>query len=222
MKKKVALFHTSLVFIEKERMLFDFLEELLPDVEIHNVIEDRMWEDLFENDGLTPQMTRRICLYAMGSAAMGVDVIFSTCSSVGPAMDVAKSFVDIPILKIDQAMADKAAEEGTKIGVLATGKTTLGPTVDLINESAKRLGKQVDARATLTKDGFDILMKGEIEKHDDLVAETAQEVSKWADTLVLAQCSMTRLVPRLTEETGLPVLSSPELGVHRLKQVLGL
>lgn len=217
---KIALIHTSFVLFEREKMLFELLEEMLPDVDVTNIVDEKMARDVLDRGYVTPALTRRMCYYVLAAAAMGVDVIFNTCSSMGPAIDVARELVDIPVLKIDEAMAEKAAEQGTKVGVLATSATTLKPTVRLIIKKAEGLDKRVETHEGLCDGAFWLLVNGELQRHDDEVTDKARELASWADTLVLAQASMARLAPRLSQETGLPVLSSPRLGVERLRQVL--
>lgn len=220
MAKKVALLHTSLVFINRERLVFDIIAELLPDVELVNIIEDTMLKEVMATGRISSQVTRRMCLYALGAEAMGVHAIFNTCSSLGPTMDVARRIVSVPIVKIDDGMAEKAAKEGKKIAVLATVPTTLPPTVALIQEKASDINKDIEIRQALSRGAFDLLMNDQIKQHDDMVVDTALEQAQWADTIVLAQCSMARLAPRLHDEVKRPVLSSPRLGVERLKSVL--
>ena len=48
----------------------------------------------------------------------------------------------------------------------------------------------------------------------------ARELAKDVDVIVLAQASMQRLKDRLGDETGLPVLSSPRMGVEFLAETL--
>jgi Asp/Glu/hydantoin racemase len=220
MTQKVALLHTSLVFIQRERLLFEIFQELLPDVLLVNIIEDNMLQEVIRIGRITPDVTRRMCFYVLAAESMGVDAIFNTCSSLGPTMDTARQIVSIPIVKIDDGMAEKAAREGGKIGVLATVPTTLPPTVALIQEKAGAIHKQVETREALSQGAFDLLMQNQVERHDDMVVQTALEMAQWADTLVLAQCSMARLAPRLESEVGRPVLSSPHLGVELLRDVL--
>jgi Asp/Glu/hydantoin racemase len=220
MAKKVALLHTSLVFINRERLIFDIIAELMPDVELVNIIEDGMLKDVITTGSISPHVTRRMCLYVLAAEAMGVDAIFNTCSSLGPTMDVARQLISTPIVKIDDGMAEVAAKEGKRIAVLATVPTTLPPTVALIQEKAASFKKDIETRPALSKGAFELLMNNQVESHDDMVAKTALEMASWADTIVLAQCSMARLAPRLQEEVKRPVLASPRLGVERLKSVL--
>jgi hypothetical protein len=53
-----------------------------------------------------------------------------------------------------------------------------------------------------------------------MVLESAQRVATNVDVIALAQASMTRLAPMLSEATGLEVLTSPRLGVESIKQYL--
>ena len=220
MQKKVVLLHTSFVFFDKERLLFDLLEEMLPDVTMTNIVDDKILREVMDIGHITPDITRRMCHYVLAADAMHVDAIFNTCSSLGPTMNVAQEMVNTPVVKIDEGMAEKAAHDGQRIGVLATVPTTLKPTIDLIKEKSISLNRETATREALCEGAFEILMGGDVERHDDIVSKRAEEVAEWADTLVLAQCSMARLAPRLSEETGRPVLSSPYLGVERLKHVL--
>jgi len=220
MGKKVVVLHTSFVFIDRERMILDLMAELLPDVALTNIVEDTMLAQVREVGHITPVVTRRMCYYALAAEAMGADAIFNACSSLSPTMNAARQIVNIPIVKIDEGMAEKAATDGHRIGVLATVPTTLDPVIGLIDEKAAALNKSVETKAGLASGAFELLMTGDKARHDDMVVTKAKEVSQWADTLVLAQASMARLAPRITVEIGLPVLTSPRLGVEYLKRVL--
>jgi Asp/Glu/hydantoin racemase len=154
---------------------------------------------------------------AMAAEAAGVDVIFSACSSLGPTLDTARRMVDIPIVKVDDPMTQKAVEGGSIIGVMATVPTTLQPTIDLIQLKAARLVKPVEVKPYLSEGAFNILMKGDREKHDQMVLSGAIELAPQVDLIVLAQASMSRLAPVLAQETGKEVLSSPRLAVEYLQ-----
>ncbi len=220
MPRKVALLHTSFVFVQRERMLFDLMQEILPDVEMTNIVDDSLLRQVVAQGHISEDVTRRMCLYVLAADALGVDAIFNTCSSLGPTVDTARRLVTTPIVKIDDAMAEKAAREGHKVAVMATVPSTLQPTIDLIQQKADGAHTQPALEPALCAGAFDLLSQGQVERHDNMVAAKAKEAAQWADTIVLAQCSMARLAPRLADETGIPVLSSPRLGIERLKQVL--
>jgi Asp/Glu/hydantoin racemase len=221
MPKTVALIHTSFVFFDREKLLFETFAEILPTVVLKNIVDDTMLSDVMQEGMISAGVIDRMKLLVQAAEAMGVDAIFNTCSSLGPAFEIAKELVSIPMVKIDDGMAEKAALEGKKIAVLATVPTTLKPTVDLIHDKAEKLGRHIETQGALSQGAFELLMNGKTTEHDEMVLQTAQVSAGWADTLVLAQCSMARLAPSLSERVGKPVLSSPSLGVERLKTVLG-
>jgi Asp/Glu/hydantoin racemase len=63
-------------------------------------------------------------------------------------------------------------------------------------------------------------MGGDRARHDEMVAEQAATLAQEVDVIVLAQASMQRLKDRLHEQTGLPVLSSPRMGVELLARTV--
>lgn len=217
MSKKVAVIHTSLVLYDRINTLF---KEIMPDVIVMNFIEDTLLKDVMANSGLTPDITKRICNYAMQAEIAGADVIFNACSSVAEAIDVARKLVNIPCLKIDEPMAEEAVMRGERIAVFGTVGTTLNPSSRLIESTAKRIGKVVEVTPYLVEGAFKILSEEKNpEKHNQLVLEVIHKVQSKHDVIVLAQASMTILVPHL-QNLGKPVLYSAKSGVERVREVL--
>jgi hypothetical protein len=54
-----------------------------------------------------------------------VKILFSTYSSIGPVMETATILVDMPVLPVDQPIADNTVQMGSKIDVIATLSTTI-------------------------------------------------------------------------------------------------
>lgn len=219
MKKRVAILHTSLVFINVELMIKNLFQELLPDIEVVDFIDSQVLADV-QKEGITEGSTSRMTHLAQAAEKAGANVIFSACSSLGPTIDTARQAVSVPIIKIDDAMARQAVEKGSEIGLLATVPTTLDPTAALIEEKAAEMGKTVHIHRRLSEGAFEKLMSGNKEQHDKMVLESAMSVAPDVEVIVLAQASMTRLAPMLAEATGLEVLTSPRLGVENVKQLL--
>lgn len=213
---KVAVLHTSFVFVNVEPAINDLLHELLPGAEIVHFVDSDVLAQVGRDGQITPQSTDRMVHLAEAAEAAGVDAIFNACSSLGPTMDAARRKVRTPIIQIDDAMALQAATSGTEIGVLATVPTTLGPTSDLVLAKAAGTGHEVHIHQRLAQGAFDVLMGGDRAAHDDMVSREAAQLAKDVDLIVLAQASMAQLAPRLSQETGIPVLASPRLGVEDL------
>jgi Asp/Glu/hydantoin racemase len=214
--KKIAILHTSFVFVSVEPVINDLIAELIPDAEVIHFVDSDVLATVVREQGISSNSAARLTHLAQAAEAAGADIIFSACSSLGPALDVAARSVHTPVVKIDDAMAMRAALEGTRIGVLATVPTTLGPTSDLIQAKADEIGRSITVEQRLCEGAFDVLMSGDREKHDAMVTEQAAGLAKNVDMIVLAQASMSRLAGVLQEQTKIPVLSSPRIGVEYL------
>jgi len=212
---KVAVLHTSFVFVTVEPVITDLITELLPGAEILHFVDSDVLAAVVRENSISPASEARMVHLALAAEAAGADAIFSACSSLGPTLDAAQRAVGVPVVKIDEAMARQAATYD-RIGVLATVPTTLGPTCDLIAARAADHDRAPAITQRLCPGAFDVLMAGDREAHDAMVVEQARDLAPDVDVLVLAQASMQRLVGRLSEETGLTVLSSPRLGVADL------
>ena len=140
MPKKVVVIHTFLYTVQN---FIDLFNEIVPEVTMVNIIDDSLLKEVLANDGPTPGVMRRMCTYAMQAEAMGADAILNACSSVGEVADVAQKMLSIPYLKVDGPMAEIAVNTGNKVGVVATAHSTIGPSSRLVENTAKRLGKEV-------------------------------------------------------------------------------
>jgi len=218
--KKIAILHTSFVFVSVEPIINDLIAELIPDAEVIHFVDSDVLATVVREKGISAKSEERMTHLAQAAEAAGADVIFSACSSLGPALDVAARNVDTPVVKIDEAMAIQAASEGSRIGVLATVPTTLGPTSDLIQAKADETGRSISITQRLCKGAFSVLMSGDRDSHDAMVTEQAMDLAKTVDVIVLAQASMSRLAGVLQEKTGMTVLSSPRIGVDYLARRL--
>jgi Asp/Glu/hydantoin racemase len=144
-----------------------------------------------------------------------------TCSSIGPAVEAAAKLIGVPVLRVDQPMADKAVVAGKKIGVVATLRTTLEPTADLIQRRAGNTGKKIEVISKLSEGAFEALMAGDAAAHDAKVAAALRGLSEQVDVIVLAQASMARVVDTLKpEDKRVPILASPGIAVDYLATVL--
>lgn len=216
--QRVAVVHTNLSLIGP---LSDLGNELLPGVELTHIVDDGLLP-YARATGVDSYLIRRMCTYLEQASDAGVDLILSSCSSVGETIDVARKLVPTPILKIDEPMATQAIERGGVIAVLATVESTLHPTSRLLVRMAEESGRDIEVRRFLNDGALDHLLAGDAERHDEMVTSIAQEAAEEADVLVFAQGSMARLAPRLERELGKPVLSSPRSAMLEAARRLGL
>lgn len=150
----------------------------------------------------------------------GADLMLFTCSSTSPAVDIARKLVDIPILKIDDPMAERAVEFGGRIGLVCTTRSTKGPSEALLRDHAAANGKSVEVVPMLCSEAYEARLAGGQAAHDRMVSEAALALSTDCDVIVLAQASLAPLGPILQSQTSVPILTSPELCVDSLARWL--
>ncbi len=217
-RKKLGLIHTSATLVP---VFAQLCKEKLPDVETFNIADDSLVKGIIAAGSLTAPIARRVASYLESAELAGADYILVTCSSIGPAVEAGAKLMGVPVLRVDQPMADQAVATGKKIGVIATLRTTLEPTADLISRRAETAGKKIDVTSRLCEGAFDALMSGDAAKHDAMVAGALKELSQQVDVIVLAQASMARVVDTLSgADKRVPILASPGIAVDYLAKVL--
>lgn len=217
-QKTLGLVHTSATLVP---VFAQLCKEKLPGVDVFNIADDSLVKGIISAGSLTPTIARRVAAYLESAELAGADYIMVTCSSIGPAVEAAAKLIGVPVLRVDQPMADKAATAGKRIGVIATLRTTLEPTADLISRRAALAGKQIELTSRLCEGAFETLMSGQPAVHDAKVAAALKELSQQVDVIVLAQASMARVVDALApEDKRVPILASPAIAVDYLSTVL--
>ena len=218
MPKRLALIHTA-SFLSS--VFGELCHDILPDVETFNIVDESLIGNTIAVGQLTPATSKRVGLYIQSAEEAGADAILVTCSSIGPAVEAARPFVSVPVLRIDEPMADEAVQTGQKIGVIATLSTTLEPTLDLVRRRARAQSKTPELISHLCEGAFDAVRSGDTDTHDRIVAEGLRQLIPQADVVVLAQASMARVVDALPDaEKTVPILSSPRSGVEAARSVI--
>ncbi|APR35623.1 aspartate/glutamate racemase family protein [Paraburkholderia sp. SOS3] len=212
----IVVVHTGPVTVQP---LKDQFKDQLPDARVINIVDDSLLNDVRAAGHLTPEVTQRMYSYMSNAQAMNADYILNACSSVGEAVDQLRGIIRTPIVKVDEAMALEASRIGKRIGVVATVKTTLEPTVRLIRKKAAEHKREVTVIERVAEEAFEALLAGDTARHDEILKQTIVGLADEVDVVVLAQVSMARLVPSLGN-TRVPVLSSPQSGVKMLIEAL--
>ena len=218
-KPLIVLMHTSLVTMKS--IVEDTLAEMIPEAVVKNVMDDTLlMEARAHPEEPTHGVKRRCAEYAMAAQDAGADLIFNVCSTVREAYVLAREVVDVPLLNIDEPMAEEAIRRGTKIGMVATARSTFEPTTRLLYRKAEEAGKTITVERTLLQEAFDALVAGDEEQHNELLVAEITRLAGICDVVVLAQGSMARVVPLLPPEVQRRTITSPRLSVERAKALL--
>jgi len=195
--------------------------ELLPQAKVAHVADDGLIQQILAAGGLTPAIYRRVCDHVVAAEEAEADVIQLTCSSISPCVEVARHLVSVPLLKIDEPMADQAVDSFPRVGVIATNPATLGPSADLVRERARALGRAIQVDSVLCDGAYPAFLAGDMRTHDEIVLGHLRDLMKRVDGVLLAQASMARLAEGLDgSDRRVPVLSSPRPAMERLARLL--
>ncbi|WP_171107856.1 MULTISPECIES: aspartate/glutamate racemase family protein [Streptomyces] len=201
----LALLHTSPLHVP----VFDALRDQdHPGLELRHLVH----EDLLTRAGQDgPESVADDVRAVLDRAvADGARAVLCTCSSIGGVAEAAAAEAGVPVLRVDRPMAAAAVAAGPRIVVLATVASTLAPTVQLVEEEARRADRPASVRTLLVEDAWSHFTAGDTHEYARRVAAAADTITD-ADAIVLAQASMTP-AQQLTSTT-VPVLSSPRPGL---------
>jgi len=215
--RKLAIIHTTLLTVESLKAL---AQELMPGIEIVNLVDDSILPQLAGNGGRVEEIRERWRQYAAIAEAQGAECILNACSSIGELCVQVQPDVGIPIVRIDEAMAAFAVRSAGKIGVAATLATTLEPTQRQLQAKAKQAGKQVELVAVVASSAYERLLAGDKEGHDAELAEALRRLAADTEVVVLAQASMARVAERFSPEERKRFLTSPALGMESVRYLL--
>jgi Asp/Glu/hydantoin racemase len=216
MRRSVAVIHTTPVTIEPLKAL---IAERL-DVEVINFVDDSILPQLQRSEGDLSSVARRLIQYAKFAEELGVQAVLNACSSVGPLVSELRAAVSIPVIRIDEAMAQSAVTCASDIGVAATLATTLSPTAELLQVQADLANKAIHLETRLVNEAYQCLLRGDKEGHDAVLARELRNFAQQVDIVVLAQASMARVVETLEPELQSKFLLSPRMGVEALAQAI--
>jgi aspartate/glutamate racemase len=192
-----------------------------PDAVLMNLLDDSLSADVARDGKITDAMTERFLKLGRYAAATGADAILFTCSAFGACIEaVAREQAPMPVLKPNEAMIEQAVGQvigkvvgkGRRIGLLSTFAPTLASMPPEFPGSVEIVPK-------LAEGALAALDRGDRAEHDRLVAEAAKELRD-CDLIALAQYSMAPAAALVAETSGLPVVTTPDSAVLKLKQAL--
>lgn len=211
---RIALLHTGAVVIPP---VMELVKQELPDATAINYLDDRIVADLGDA-AVSASVPVRVGELAKAAVEAGASAILLTCSSISELAAATSANVGVPILRIDEAMADEAVATGDRITVIATLPSTCEPTTRLIRERAQLAGREPSIRSVVVEGAFAAVTSGDRPEHDRLVVAAIEAAAGDSDVVVLAQASMASAASAVSVD--IPVLTSLKSGVKRLRELV--
>lgn len=198
-----------------------YCKEIIPEVEIMHLGDDTVQRDnLAAPVGTIPKVNFfKFSTYCHFLEEAGVDLIMLGCSTFNQAAEFARPMINTPILNIDRPMMDLAVQDGKRIGLLGTLPSTMPASERLLREAARDAGKEIEVVPVLESEAFKILRAGDPAKHNEILLEAIDKLSREVDAIVMAQVSMSVLEKELTN-TRVPVYNSGRTGFTRAREML--
>lgn len=217
-KKTLGIIHASHITINA---MEPYIKKYIPEVSVMHLCDDTIQRDnIAAGAGVIPKVNYyKFAQYAHNLEEANVDLILLACSTFNYAADLARPMINTPIAQIDRPMMEKAVRTGKKIGLLATLATTVPSSERLLDIAASEAGVEIERKTVLCSEAFEEYSKGNIEKHNSILMDGIEKLSKEVDCIVMAQLSMSALAPYL-KDTKVPVYNSGETGFLRVKEML--
>lgn len=191
--------------------------EANPDIEVYNIMDDSLLVDTRKYSGMTPTIASRMLNYAKAAEASGADGVICTCTSVNHATKMIRPLLNIPMINIEEPVAEMAAKSGKRIGVMGTIPTSPGAISWEIEEKAAEMGKEIEIVPVVVDGAFDVLCTGDRDKHDEMVCEALYKLSKEVDCIAFAQISMSLLKH---EPVDVPLFKIGASGFDKIKELM--
>lgn len=199
-----------------------YCQEIIPEVEIVHMGDDTIQRDNLKAPvGTIPKVNFfKFTTYCHFLEEAGVNLIMLGCSTFNKAAELARPMITTPILNIDRPMMDLAVATGKTIGLLGTLPSTMPASERLLREAGRDAGiDELTVKPVLCAEAFQVLRAGDVKKHNEMLLDAIDKLSKETDAIVMAQVSMSVLEKEL-QNTRVPVFSSGRTGFERARKML--
>ncbi|MBM3605324.1 MAG: arylsulfatase [Alphaproteobacteria bacterium] len=212
-----------IVLIHATRVAIDPIQAALarswPEAQALSILEESLAVDRASGQATLEELDRRIATLCRYAETLEPHGILFTCSSFGAGIEAAAKLCPVPVLKPNEAMFEEALAQGDDIVMLYT----FPPAVDGMSREFQAYvalrGASAKLRPVFVPDALEALTAGDAARHDALIAEAAGAVGQ-AEAIMLAQFSMASAGQAAQARTRVPVLTSPDTAVGKLRDCI--
>jgi hypothetical protein len=211
-RPRVGLIHATPIAIPPVRAAF---ADRWPEAEVLDLLDQGLLAVLEPDGSLGPRATDRMLRVIGLVRDADVGVIQLSCSAYSPLVPVLRQTASVPVLAIDDVLMETAVERGGSIGLISTGELAERS----VRATAVRLRREIDLTAVVYREAAEALNRGDGAEHDRLLGAKIRSFAD-KDQIVLAQASMSRVLPTLPPELVAKVLTSPGLAVETARRAI--
>ena len=216
--QKIYLVHAGHVSMPAAHASF---AALWPEAPILDLMEGSLAHDVGQDGGLTPAMFRRFELLGNYCVAAGATAILFTCSAFGEAIERVKREHAIPVLTPNEALFDEILLRRDRVALLSTFEPTVTALRQELGQMELAAGERADIDYFVIPRALDVLFAGDKVTHDRLVLEKVDEVAGLGyGAIAFGQFTLSMVAPAARERTTLPILTTPDCAVRKLRNIL--
>lgn len=195
------------------------LDELYPEAEVWNILDDRLLSDADDRGGLDDALRARMVRLIDHALAEGADGVLLTCSLYGPvASDVRR---DAPVLAPDEAAFREIAMAGYgSVLVVASFEGARDDSVERLEETLREAGSATAVTGIAVPAAMAATKAQDSRALLAALSEACAPHTPKVDAVFLAQYSLAPAAHDLALALGIPVLSGPASSAVALRGLL--
>lgn len=216
-RPRIALIHATPIAMRPIQAAF---ESGWPEAETVNILDDSLAPDRSKASKLTGAFFDRFKALTSYAKSIGSDAVLFTCSAFGEAIEWAAADYEIPVLKPNEAMFEVAIRKGGRIAMLYTFAPSRDGMEQEFRDEAERINPAASITSFMVPGAIEAVRSGDVDTHNHLIAQEAAKLSGF-DAIVLAHFSTSQALAAVQRVTRIPVLTSPDAAVAKLRALVG-
>jgi len=217
MPKRIFLVHAYLPSMAPIDRAF---KAAWPQAQTLNLVDESLYADVPADGALSPALHQRVESLLRHCELSGADGVVFTGTTFGPAVELVRAQMKIPVLKADEAMAERVVELGGRTLLACTQQRAMRVVRAGLDAAAARAGVTLRIDELWVTDAKDATTAGRPEQHDRLIAEQVAAAAKDFDVIVLGQISMMPALSLLPPDLAGRTVTSPDAAVARMRVLL--
>jgi Asp/Glu/hydantoin racemase len=216
MPKRIFLVHPTPLAMPAIDAAF---KTLWPEAQTLNVLDESLYADLPQDGALSAAIYARVGSLLVHCEQSGADGILFSGSTFGPAVQIARKTMGVPVLRPEEAMMDRAVQLGERILLVCTAKRAMPVVRATLDDAAARASITPKVTELCPTGARGALTSGDQKTHDRLIAEQISAAGDF-DVIVFGQVSMSPDAMPLKPELARRVLTGPAVAVARMRELV--
>jgi len=211
---RVAMISTTIAAIGP--MLEEF-GRLMPEADVMHFLDEGLVVEFMRSGGLSREARVRTLELARAAEQAGAEIIVCSCSTLSPVFGELEPFIGIPMVSIDQAMAEEACRRGSEIIIAATAESVLQSVLPTFAKAAAAVGRSPEIKTVVLSDARKLPRSSP--EFFEVVGRGVSQAAAGSPVVAVAQCSMAGCLPLVDEEVKERVLWGAPYAVRAVKAI---